>query len=72
MTALHKPPVTRMTLDEFLSWDPGDPSGARWQLIDGEPAEPETIGPGGTLLPIALIVMTGKGHAVRPSFGPLV
>jgi len=38
MTALHKPPVTRMTLDEFLSWDPGDPSGARWQLIDGEPA----------------------------------
>jgi hypothetical protein len=53
MTALHKSPVTRMTLDEFLSWDPGDPSGARWRLIDGEPAEPETIGPGGTLLPIA-------------------
>ncbi len=26
-----------MTLAEFLSWDPGDPSGRRWQLIDGEP-----------------------------------
>jgi Uma2 family endonuclease len=26
-----------MTLDEFLSWDPGDPSGSTWQLIDGEP-----------------------------------
>ncbi len=26
-----------MTLTEFLSWDPGDPSGRAWQLIDGEP-----------------------------------
>jgi Uma2 family endonuclease len=26
-----------MTLAEFLSWDPGDPSGRTWQLIDGEP-----------------------------------
>jgi len=26
-----------MTLPEFLSWDAGDPSGALWQLIDGEP-----------------------------------
>lgn len=26
-----------MTLDEFLGWDPGDTSGHRWQLIDGEP-----------------------------------
>jgi Uma2 family endonuclease len=26
-----------MLLDEFLGWDPGDPSGAKWQLIDGEP-----------------------------------
>jgi len=26
-----------MTLDEFLAWDPGDPSGRTWQLIDGEP-----------------------------------
>jgi Uma2 family endonuclease len=22
---------------EFLSWDPRDPTGSRWQLIDGEP-----------------------------------
>jgi Uma2 family endonuclease len=26
-----------MMLEEFLSWDPGDPSGRTWQLIDGEP-----------------------------------
>ena len=26
-----------MTLTEFLSWDPGDPSGRTWQLVDGEP-----------------------------------
>jgi Uma2 family endonuclease len=26
-----------MTVAEFLSWDSGDPSGRRWQLIDGEP-----------------------------------
>lgn len=26
-----------MTLTEFLSWDPADPSGRAWQLIDGEP-----------------------------------
>jgi Uma2 family endonuclease len=26
-----------MTLDEFLGWDPGDASGHRWQLLDGEP-----------------------------------
>lgn len=30
-------PFTRMTLDEFLSWDPDDPTGVPWQLIDGEP-----------------------------------
>jgi Uma2 family endonuclease len=37
MVALLKMPFTRMRLDEFLSWDPDDPSGAKWQLIDGEP-----------------------------------
>ena len=26
-----------MTTDEFLTWDPGDPSGRLWQLINGEP-----------------------------------
>ena len=26
-----------MTVAEFLVWDSGDPSGRRWQLIDGEP-----------------------------------
>ena len=37
MVALRKMPFTRMTLDEFLSWDPNDPTGVSWQLIDGEP-----------------------------------
>lgn len=37
MVALRKPIPTRMTLDEFLAWDPGDPTGCAWQLIDGEP-----------------------------------
>ena len=37
MVALRKIPFTRMSLDEFLGWDPGDSSGVKWQLIDGEP-----------------------------------
>jgi len=37
MVALHKRLPKRMTLDEFLAWDPSDATGARWQLIDGEP-----------------------------------
>jgi len=37
MVALRNPPLTRMTLDEFLCWDPEDPTGVPWQLIDGEP-----------------------------------
>jgi Uma2 family endonuclease len=34
--ALRRPPA-RMTVDEFLAWDPGDGTGRRWQLVDGEP-----------------------------------
>ena len=37
MVALRKRVRARMTLDEFVNWDPGDPSGRTWQLIDGEP-----------------------------------
>jgi Putative restriction endonuclease len=37
MVALRKHIPARMTLTEFLSWDPADPSGQAWQLIDGEP-----------------------------------
>lgn len=32
---MHMP--VRMTVSEFLAWDPGDPTRRRWQLIDGEP-----------------------------------
>ena len=38
MVALRKRVPTRMTLAEFLVWNPGDPRGWTWQLIDGEPA----------------------------------
>jgi Uma2 family endonuclease len=37
MVAVRKRAPTRMTLDEFLGWDPGEASGHRWQLLDGEP-----------------------------------
>jgi Uma2 family endonuclease len=37
MVALRAHLPARMTLTEFLSWDPSDPSGCRWQLVDGEP-----------------------------------
>lgn len=37
MVAALKLPPRRMTLVEFLSWDPEDGTGALWQLRDGEP-----------------------------------
>lgn len=37
MVALRKVAPARMTVDEFLAWDPHDPSGRTWQLMDGEP-----------------------------------
>lgn len=37
MVTLRKPPLVRMTLAEFLKWEPADPSVRSWQLIDGEP-----------------------------------
>jgi Uma2 family endonuclease len=37
MVTLRKSPVARMTLAEFLKWEPDDPSVRSWQLIDGEP-----------------------------------
>ncbi len=37
MVAARKYAFARMTVDEFLSWDPRDRSGRLWQLIDGEP-----------------------------------
>jgi Uma2 family endonuclease len=37
MSSALKMPLHRMTVAEFLDWDSGDLSGARWQLRDGEP-----------------------------------
>ena len=36
MSALPKPALSRMTVEEFLDW-PGDGTGRTHQLIDGEP-----------------------------------
>ena len=37
MVALRKSKPRHMTLAEFLSWEPADRSGVRWQLVDGVP-----------------------------------
>jgi Uma2 family endonuclease len=37
MVALLKSPRYRMTVAEFLTWGPGNPSVRGWQLIDGDP-----------------------------------
>ncbi len=37
MVTLRKPPLARMTLSEFLQWEPAEPTVRSWQLIDGEP-----------------------------------
>jgi len=36
MTALSKLAPSRMTIEEFLDW-PGDGSGKKFELVDGEP-----------------------------------
>ena len=37
MATALKMPSRHMTVAEFLDWDSGDRTGARWQLRDGEP-----------------------------------
>jgi Uma2 family endonuclease len=37
MVAVRNRTHASMTVAEFLAWEPGDPSGRRWQLVDGEP-----------------------------------
>ncbi len=37
MVALRKPVFTRMTVPEFVAWQPQEHADHRWQLIDGEP-----------------------------------
>lgn len=37
MVAVRRHAPARMTLPEFLVWNPADPSGRTWQLLDGEP-----------------------------------
>ena len=37
MATALKLPSRHMTVAEFLDWDPGDGTGERWLLRDGEP-----------------------------------
>jgi len=37
MATATKPPLLRMSVSEFLTWEPDDRSVHAWQLIDGEP-----------------------------------
>ena len=37
MVAVRESVPSRMTVDEFLSWDSGDEFGRLWELVDGEP-----------------------------------
>ena len=58
MVALRKPVPTRMTVAEFLAWNPGDPTGARWQLIDGEPVAmaPASRNHGGLMMEVGRLL----------------
>ena len=44
MATVRKTPRVRMTLAEFLNWEPGGAPERTWQLIDGEPV---AMAPGG-------------------------
>lgn len=37
MNQVLRQPPANMSVSEFIDWEPGDPSGSKWQLIDGEP-----------------------------------
>jgi Uma2 family endonuclease len=73
--------LLRMTLDEFLAWDPPDPTGRAWQLVDGEPV-PKALGTqshgaiqaeAGTLLGNHLLVRSSCCRAViNPGIIPRV
>jgi Uma2 family endonuclease len=65
MSATLKPPAP-MTVDEFLDW-PEDPTGARWQLVDGEPVMMEPASPlHGAIQSNLGFILTAHLRAHRP------
>jgi Uma2 family endonuclease len=64
MNALAKPPV-RMTVDEFLDWEPQD--GRKWQLVDGEPQAMAPASPTHAFLQAELTRMIGNHLVERRS-----
>jgi Uma2 family endonuclease len=65
MSAALQIPLDRMSIKEFLDWDSGDSSGARWQLWDGEP---EMVAPAwdrhGSIQPQVAYLLTGHLNAL--------
>ena len=68
MVAARNPIPVRMTVDEFLSWEPTDRSGRLWQLVDGEPV---AMAPGsqnhGALQGEIGRLIANHLHATRPN-----
>jgi Uma2 family endonuclease len=58
MTAVREHPPARMTIAEFLAWNPKDLSVRSWQLIDGEPVAmaPATDAHGAILVEIGSLI----------------
>lgn len=75
MVALCRPQPRPMTVAEFLDWDPGDSSGALWQLRDGVPEmmAPATDAHGsiqGELYALIRNCLLDKGSACRSVIAP--
>lgn len=74
VAALELPP-RRMTVDEFLSWNPEDGTGALWQLRDGEPERmaPATDAHGsiqGELASLLIVHLRAAGRRCRAVIDP--
>lgn len=55
---VHVKPQVRMTVDEFLAWEPGD--GRKWELADGEPRAMAPAKPTHAFLQNELARLTGN------------
>jgi Uma2 family endonuclease len=71
MTSAERRPPARMTVDEFLDWDPGD--GSWWELVDGRPRMMTHPMPPHALLAARLTRRLGEAlERSRPDCEPMV
>ncbi len=67
MVALRKPVFTRMTVPEFIAWQPEERSDHRWQLVDGEPVCMAPAGQNhGAIQSETAFLLTSHLRAARP------